>query len=138
MTGTINVKGEMKVDLSKINVDFSSGLNELGEQIDSQVDALAESQINMLDAVIAVLEVIVAMEDLKNLDIDGGLTLDFKELGIKVEDGEITERTAFPERGTCPSPPGRRPACRFPVPARRRHAVPVYAHSPAPADFPTY
>lgn len=85
-----NVNGELVVDLSGIKVDFTSGLTDLGEQIDGQVDALADSQIHMLDAIIAVLEIIVAMEKLKDLDIDSDLTLDFSELGIEVnDDGSI-------------------------------------------------
>ena len=85
-----NVNGELVVDLSGIKVDFTSGLADLGDQIDGQVDALADSQIHMLDAIIAVLEIIVAMEKLKDLDIDNDLTLDFSELGIEVnDDGSI-------------------------------------------------
>jgi len=44
--------------------------------------------MNMLDAVIAVLEIIVAMEDLKDLDINGDLTLDLTELGIEVDSND--------------------------------------------------
>ena len=80
-----NVDGEMKIDLSKINIDFSSGLQDLGQQVDEQVDALATEQIAMLDSIIAVLEIIVAMEALEDVDANKDMHLDFSELGITVD-----------------------------------------------------
>ena len=75
-----NVDGEMKIDLSKIGIDFSSGLDALGEQLDGQVDALADSQIDMLDSLISVLEIIVAMEKLGDIDVDNNGKLELGEI----------------------------------------------------------
>ena len=73
--------GSLKVNLSKIGIDFASGTDAMADNIDKGIDAVADSQIQMLDALIGLLEAIVTMEDaFKNLDVDEDLQLDLGEI----------------------------------------------------------
>ena len=66
-----NVDGKgVKVDLSKMGIDFASGADNAKNNFDKGIKSLAESNIAMLDAAIQVLEVVVAMEELGNIDVD--------------------------------------------------------------------
>ena len=71
--------GSIKVDLSGFGIDFASGADSMAENVDAGIQAMAESQINMLDGLIQMLETIVAMEQLG--DIEGGDgVIDFSDL----------------------------------------------------------
>lgn len=67
-----NIDGEgVKIDLSRFGVDFASGADQMNANVQKGIREMAQSQIDMLDALINLLEAIVAMEDLGNLeDID--------------------------------------------------------------------
>jgi len=71
----------MVVDLSKIkmNVD-TSGIQNMTKDVDAAVDIVADEQIKMLDSLISLLEVIVAMEQLKDIDADFDGELDLSEI----------------------------------------------------------
>lgn len=75
-----NVDGNTYVDLSKIGVNFLSGSEDMGANITKGINSLAQSQVDMLDGVIAMLEVIVAMEQLGDIDIDNDGTLEMGEI----------------------------------------------------------
>lgn len=66
-----NVDGKgVKVDLSKMGIDFAAGADNAKNNFDAGIKSLAQSQVAMLDATIKVLEVVVAMEKLGDIDVD--------------------------------------------------------------------
>ena len=70
-----NVKGDgVKIALGNIGADFKTGAADMKGDFDSGIKEMAKSQIQMLDAVINMLEAIVAMEDI-DIDQDGLLEL---------------------------------------------------------------
>ena len=76
-----NIDGEgTKVDLSKFGVDFASGADQMNANIENGIHELAASQVAMLDAMIQLLETIVAMEELGDIDVDSDNTLDLGEI----------------------------------------------------------
>ena len=80
MDALANVDGEgVKINLSELGVDVSAGADSMSKGFDAGVQELARSQIKMLDAEIALLEAIVAMEDLGQIDTNGN-GLDFEEV----------------------------------------------------------
>ena len=78
--------GEIKVSLGDIGVNFKAGSGDMSNGIDAGLKAMAQSQIDMLDGLIQMLEAIVAMEELGDLDIDGN-GIDLSEL-FKVTTGD--------------------------------------------------
>lgn len=80
MDALANVDGEgVKINLSELGVDVSAGADSMSKGFDAGIQELAKSQIKMLDAEIALLEAIVAMEDLGQIDTNGN-GLDFEEV----------------------------------------------------------
>ena len=72
MGSLTNIDGKgVKVNLENLGIDFVSGAEGAKNNFHSGVQALAKSQVEMLDAAIKVLEIIVAMENLGNIDVDG-------------------------------------------------------------------
>ena len=90
-----NIDGKgVKVDLSKLGVDFVSGADSAKSNFADGVHALAESQVAMLDAAIKVLEVVVAMEKLGDVDVNKNNKLDigeiFGDMGV-TDNGDFTK-----------------------------------------------
>lgn len=84
-----NVDGKgVMINLQKIGLQFSEGAEGLGEGFEDSIHSMAQSQIDMLDAMIQLLETVVAMEKLGDIDIDDNGILDFGELfsAINYED----------------------------------------------------
>ena len=81
MGALTNVDGKgVKVNLEKLGIDFVSGADSAKSNFAEGVHALAESQIAMLDAAIKVLEVVVAMGQLKDVDVNGDNKLNIGEI----------------------------------------------------------
>ena len=71
--------GEVKVALQGISVDFETGADVFSGNVTEGIQAMAKSQVKMLDGMIQLLETIVAMEKLG--DITGGdNTIDLTDL----------------------------------------------------------
>ena len=66
-----NVNGDMKINLGDIGIDFAAGASAMSDKVDAGIHDLAQSQIDMLDGMISLLETIVAMEGLQDLDVAG-------------------------------------------------------------------
>ena len=81
MSSLTNIDGKgVKVNLEGLGIDFAAGADSAKSNFADGVHALAESQIAMLDAAIKVLEVIVAMEQLKDVDVNGDNKLNIGEI----------------------------------------------------------
>ena len=63
--------GEIKVNLGAIGTGIASAGEFMNEGVTKGIQAMAESQVNMLDGLIQLLETIVAMQKLGDIDIDG-------------------------------------------------------------------
>ena len=72
--------GGVSVALKKFGSNFANGAASMQTGVKGGIKAMAESQIEMLDAMIQLLEVIVAFEDFEKIDTDGKIGLDFNEL----------------------------------------------------------
>jgi len=73
-----------------MGVDFAAGADNAKNNFDKGIKSLAESQIAMLDAAIKVLEIVVAMESLKDVDVDESGHLELGEIfgpDLTIEDG---------------------------------------------------
>lgn len=72
-----NVDGEgAKINLTKFGIDFTEGAEGMGTNIHEAIQKMADSQIEMLDGLIQLLETVVAMEKLSSIDTKGdGLEL---------------------------------------------------------------
>ena len=82
--------GDMKVNLAGIGLSLSSGGSSLEKGITSGVESIANAQVEALDGVIAMLELIVAMEQLG--DITGKDTkIDLGDIFAVSDEGEATE-----------------------------------------------
>jgi phage tail tape-measure protein len=71
--------GEFKVDLSKIGTGIASSAEMMGDDVSAGIKAMSDAQVEMLDGLIAMLELIVAMEELGDIDVEGN-GIDFHEL----------------------------------------------------------
>lgn len=71
----------MTVDLSNIGVQFQAGAEDMQDGVTKGIQDVAKSQVEMLDSMIALLEVIVTMEDMSlNIDTNGDNTFDMGEI----------------------------------------------------------
>lgn len=89
---TVNVDGQPLVDFSQMYADgFVIGADQLRAGVAQGMEEVAQANIDIIDAQIELLEVIVAMEEISEIDIDG----DGIELGelFEFKPGE-TEETA--------------------------------------------
>ena len=78
-----NVDGDgVKIDLTRFGANFTGGAEGMAKGVHEGIQAMAKSQIEMLDGMIQLLETVVAMEGLK--DVAG-------------EDNEIDLSELFPE-----------------------------------------
>ena len=76
---SVAADGSIKVDLSKLGIDFSTGASDLKANVGKGIQEIAKSQIEMLDSMIQLLETIVAMEELGDIDVEGN-GIDFNEM----------------------------------------------------------
>lgn len=77
---TVASDGSIKVNLSKFGLDFEGGADAMADNVDAGIQAIAKSQIDMLDSMIQLMETIVAMEQLGDIDLDSDNTLDLGEI----------------------------------------------------------
>lgn len=84
--------GKMQVDLSKLGVAFETGAMDMKGNVTKGIHAMADSQIKMLDGLIALLETIVAMQEaFAGINAGENETFDLEELfdfGIDKENVE--------------------------------------------------
>lgn len=85
---TVTADGSIKVDLSNFGIDLAAGANSLQEGVDKGIDAIADSQIEMLNSMIQLLETIVAMEKLGDIDVEGN-GIDLSEMFKVGADGSF-------------------------------------------------
>ena len=79
--------GDLKVNLGAIGIEIQSGAEAMQNSVTKGIQAAAKSQVSMLDGLIAMLEVIVAMEKLS--DISGENTeIDLGDIVIEGPDGQ--------------------------------------------------
>lgn len=79
--------GDLKVNLGAIGIEIQSGAEAMQDSVTKGIQAAAKSQVSMLDGLIAMLEVIVAMEKLS--DISGEDTeIDLGDIVIEGPDGQ--------------------------------------------------
>ena len=83
--------GSLKVNLSKIGVDFATGADTMNENVADGIKAVSQSQVEMLDSLIGLLEAIVTMEDaFKGMDVDSDAKLSIGELFEVDDEGTAT------------------------------------------------
>ena len=93
MSSLTNIDGKgVKVNLEDLGIDFASGADSAKNNFADGVHALAESQIAMLDAAIKVLEIVVAMEALGDIDVQGNNNghIDLGEIFTLDAEGNVT------------------------------------------------
>lgn len=83
------VDGESFVNLSNLGLDFELGAEGFKNGLTDGIHTLAQSQIDMLDAAIQMLDTIAAMEKLGDVDSSGNGILDVQE--IFGTDGQFTD-----------------------------------------------
>ena len=79
---SFNESGETIVSLSSgvgVEMDMSAVMAQAGNNEDA-IQLYAKQQVEMLDSIISVLEVMAAMEELKDVDVDGDQTLSLGEI----------------------------------------------------------
>ena len=89
-----NIDGKgVKINMNNFGLDISSGAEGMQKGFDEGIKTMAQSQIDMLDAAIQMLEVVVAMEKLGDIDIDEDNHLDLSEIfNVETpEKGDFTE-----------------------------------------------
>jgi hypothetical protein len=76
---TVDSTGNLKVALGDIGIDFEAGAGQMSSGIETGIQEMARSQVDMLDGLIALLELIVQMEQLGDIDVDG-MGISFEEI----------------------------------------------------------
>lgn len=76
----VNIDGETFVDLSKLGTNFNLGAEGMKEGLTEGIHSLAESQIDMLDAEIALLETIVQSQEAFDSVSDNNNEIEISEL----------------------------------------------------------
>lgn len=92
-----------KIKLSKIGTDFSLGADMMSSGVEDGIHAMAQSQIDMLDAMINLLEAVVAMENIDELTGDDkvlDMTDLFPKFNIDAETKDFEESTELIEWAT--------------------------------------
>lgn len=62
--------GDIKVNIGKLGINLKDGATDMEKGIHEGVTAMANAQVDALDAMIAMLELIVSMEELGDIDVD--------------------------------------------------------------------
>lgn len=86
----VNVDGETFVDLSKLGANFNLGATNMKEGLTKGIHTLAQNQIDMLDAEIAMLETVVQTQEAFDKVAGDDNVIDFSELLPTYENGEFT------------------------------------------------
>lgn len=86
----VNVDGETFVDLSKLGANFNLGATNMKEGLTKGIHTLAQNQIDMLDAEIAMLETVVKTQEAFDKVAGDDNVIDFSELLPTYENGEFT------------------------------------------------
>lgn len=87
-----NIDGEgVKISLSELGKVVDTSASAMTKDFDSAVREMARGQIAMLDAQIALLEAVVAMEDLGKIDTSGDNVIDLGEIFNLETPGDFTE-----------------------------------------------
>ena len=76
---TVAADGSIKIDLTKFGVDFFTGASDMNTSIQDGIKKFAQSEVDMLDSMIQLMETIVAMEQLGDIDVEGN-GIDFSDL----------------------------------------------------------
>ena len=86
LSALANVDGKgVKISLKNMGVSVTAGAQDMAKGFEDGIKTFAQSQIDLLDAEIALLEAVVVME---NLDLGDDNTLDFKDIfGTEWGDG---------------------------------------------------
>ena len=82
---SVTADGSIKVDLSKLGIDFAAGADTMNANVEAAIDQLADSWIEMLDSMIQLLETVVAMENLEDIDVDNDNTIEISDIFPKLE-----------------------------------------------------
>ena len=77
--------GDIKVALSGMSIDFESGADAFSGGVTEGIQALAQSQVEMLDGMIQLLETVVAMEKLGDIDASGDGHIDLGDLFPEID-----------------------------------------------------
>lgn len=91
---TVDSAGNVKVALGDIGVDFKAGAGDMSKGIDAGIKEMAQSQVQMLDGLIALLEVIVSMEQLGDIDTDSN-GIDLSDLFVVTYDKEGNKKIDY-------------------------------------------
>ena len=87
--------GELKVNLTDISIGIQSGSAALTSGVEDAIHSIAQAQVDALDGLIAMLELIVAMESLGDIDVDSN-GINLKDIfKIDYGDGGQEEITGF-------------------------------------------
>ena len=84
-----------QIDLSGIGLNLVAEGSNLDAGMQAGIKAIAAAQISAIDAAIAVLEVVVAMEQIGDIDVDDDMKISLPEIFIdSSDDNDITEADA--------------------------------------------
>ena len=90
--------GDLKVNIGQIGLNIESGANEMEAGVTAGIQAVAKSQVDMLDGLIAMLEIIVAMEQLGDITGDDN-TIDLGDIFVLEDSDDVTSQiTGFTEK----------------------------------------
>ena len=82
--------GEVKVNLGKFGVGLKSSADLMGKDVESGIQSMANAQVEMLDGLIAMLELVVSMQELGDIDTEGN-GIDLTDLFTITYDAEGNE-----------------------------------------------
>ena len=77
------VNGEIVVDLGKLGADFSTGMDDMAAGLEDGLKTMAEEQIRIIDSMIAMLETLLALQNLDtvgDIDLNGNGLFEFAEV----------------------------------------------------------
>lgn len=86
----VNVDGETFVDLSKLGTNFNLGATNMKEGLTKGIHVLAQNQIDMLDAEIAMLETVVKTQEAFDKVAGDDNVIDFSELLPTYKNGKFS------------------------------------------------
>ena len=89
---TVAADGSIKVDLSSIGIDFAASAEGMKTSVNAGIKDVAESQVEMLDGMIQLLETVVAMQELGDIDLGENGVFDLSDIFV---DGIIDSTAQF-------------------------------------------
>ena len=88
--------GEIVVDLAKLGTNFSAGMDDMAAGLEDGLKTMAEEQIQLIDSMIAMLETLLALQNLSGgdlfgeIDLNGNGFIDFAEVfAYDAEQGKL-------------------------------------------------